>query len=330
VINPVRRIYHPELYQGSLRRPGRFEGWYFKTVSADGSESIALIPGVARPEDGPGHAFVQVIRSNGATSYFEYPLSEFWTSPRSFELEVGGSRFSETGISLDLAGEGGHFVGELALGEWSRWPVGMFAPGAMGPYRFAPFMECYHGVLSMAHSVDGIVESSSGQMVFRNARGYAEKDWGRSFPSAWVWAQCNSFADPGVSVMVSVARVPWLRSAFTGLIAGVLVEGRLFRFATYTGTRLQYVSIAGGRVELVMADETHRLTLKLAGARPGQLRSPVAGLMDGQVFEALEGSMHVRLEASSGSSWVSLLEEESDRAAVEIMDPNGTLNADER
>ena len=32
------------------------------------------------------------------------------------------------------------------------WPVKVTSPGAMGPYAFVPFMECYHGVVSMDHT----------------------------------------------------------------------------------------------------------------------------------------------------------------------------------
>lgn len=327
-MNLIRRIYHPELYQGTSRRSGHFEGWYFKVVADEGS--MALIPGISHPRDGEPHAFVQLIRSGGSTSYFGYPASEFQASSRRFEVEIGGNRFSRSGISLDLAGEDGHIIGELAFGEWTGWPVTALSPGAMGPYRFAPFMECYHGVLSMSHRVDGIIETGEGRMVLHDARGYAEKDWGRSFPKAWVWAQCNSFLDPGVSVMLSVARVPWLRSAFTGVIAGVLLDGRLLRFATHTGARLEYVDVCEGSAEVIVADDAHRLTVKLAGARPGVLRSPVAGGMEGTVYETLDGSMHVRLEALAGGGSTSLLDMHGCHAGLEVMASSSALQADER
>jgi hypothetical protein len=182
----------------------------------------------------------------------------------------------------------------------------------------------------MDHGLTGIIETHTGQVRFDEGRGYAEKDWGRSFPQAWIWAQCNSFAQPGVSVTVSVVRVPWLRSAFTGVIVGVLLDGRLFRFATYTGARLEYLKTAEGTAELVVADESHRLSVRLSGAAPGTLRSPVLGGMAGTVYETLTGEMHVTLEALGNGRRETLLDAHSTRAAVELMDEQGVLAPDGR
>lgn len=78
------------------------------------------------------------------------------------------------------------------------------SPGVMGPFRFAPFMECYHGVLSLDHSVDGTLEVDGERISYEGGRGYTEKDWGRSFPSAWVWVQSNDFGRTGVSLRGTV------------------------------------------------------------------------------------------------------------------------------
>ena len=52
----------------------------------------------------------------------------------------------------------------------------------MGPFSYLSFMECYHGILSMKHSLEGTL-SWNGQLIdFTNGIGYLEKDWGSSFP----------------------------------------------------------------------------------------------------------------------------------------------------
>lgn len=326
----IRRLYAPALYQGGNRRSRYFEGWYFKIDTDDGRDPLAVIPGVSYAQDGASHAFVQVNRADGRTSYFEYPVSEFSSAVRGFEIEIGGNRFSGNGMSLDLAGESERIAGEVTFSDWSEWPVTLLSPGIMGPYRFVPLMECYHGVLSMDHGVSGIIEFDDVSLRFDGGRGYTEKDWGRSFPQAWVWAQCNGFDIDGISVMLSVARIPWLRSAFTGVIAGVLLGDRLVRFATYTGAHLEYLRTTDGEAEVVIADSHYRLRIRLSGARPGTLRSPVLGGMEGTVYEALRGTMHVTLEQLSKGTRKVLLDTVSDRAAVELMDAAGLLRVDER
>ncbi len=51
-------------------------------------------------------------------------------------------------------------------------------------------------------------------MDLTGGRGYIEKDWGTSFPSAWIWMQCNTFDTPDTSFMLSYARIPWMGSHF--------------------------------------------------------------------------------------------------------------------
>jgi hypothetical protein len=73
---------------------------------------------------------------------------------------------------------------------------------------------------------------------FNNGRGYIEKDWGQSFPEAYVWMQSNHFSSQGISIKASVASIPWIGKSFTGFITGVWVHNRLYRFTTYNQTRL--------------------------------------------------------------------------------------------
>jgi hypothetical protein len=75
------KIYHPEIFQGSLTGRNYFEGWYFKHVSADSGEAFAVIAGIALSDD--SHSFIQFIEGNsGKTSYFRYELNDLVFSRR--------------------------------------------------------------------------------------------------------------------------------------------------------------------------------------------------------------------------------------------------------
>lgn len=45
----------------------------------------------------------------------------------------------------------------------------------MGPFAFVPFMECYHGIVSMDHIIQGELEIDGATVDFSNGRGYMEK-----------------------------------------------------------------------------------------------------------------------------------------------------------
>ncbi len=94
----------------------------------------------------------------------------------------------------------------------------------MGPYGWIPMMECNHGVVSLDHELTGILKVDGTPMDFTGGRGYAEKDWGKSFPAGYVWMQSNHFTADRTSFVGSIAIVPWLFSAFPGFIIGLLAR----------------------------------------------------------------------------------------------------------
>jgi tocopherol cyclase len=203
-------------------------------------------------------------------------------------------------MTLALRDDTSTVGGELRFGPWWPWPVRPFSPGIMGWYRFVPGMETYHGVLSMDHTVTGHVVLDGERWDFDGGRGYVEKDWGRSFPSSWVWAQSNSFARERASVTLSVAKVPWMGSSFVGTIAGLLLDGTLHRFATYTGAKLTCMETGANEARVTVADKREELEVHVHGKEALILKSPVLGAMEGRDAESLGGTLDVTLRALRG------------------------------
>lgn len=282
----LRRLYHPEYYQGPSRPSPYFEGWYFKLVAGD--RALAVIPGISWSPEDP-HAFVQWLDGTShASEYHRYPVDAFQYSKREFAVQVDESHFSLGGISVKLP----TLEAELSFESALRWPTSLFAPGTMGPYSFVPGMECNHGVLVMDAAAVGTIDGDD----LTSGRIYVEKDWGRSFPRGWVWAQSNSFERPGVSVTCSIARVPFGRRAFAGFIIGFAVDGVLHRFTTYTGARLRQLLVRQAEVEVTVADRRRRLSLRMERAAGAALASPERGAMVGRIAETLDARIHVLLE----------------------------------
>lgn len=110
-------------------------------------------------------------------------------------------------------------------------------------------------------------------------RGYIEKDWGRGFPSAYVWTQSNHFDRPGVCLTASVARIPWLGTSFRGFLAGLLLAGTLHRFTTYTGARVERCEVTETHARVVFADRQVRLSVDAERGEGALLRAPYERLM---------------------------------------------------
>ena len=126
-----------------------------------------------------------------------------------FEVWLKGNFFSANKVILDLE----ELKGTIYQNNITPWPKTLKAPGIMGWYSFVPFMECYHGVVSLHHTLAGQLTYEGKEINMDGGIGYMEKDWGTSFPKFWIWLQTNHFEQENVCLMASVARIPWLGSS---------------------------------------------------------------------------------------------------------------------
>ncbi len=324
----LARIWSPARYQGGAVGRRYFEGWYFKQVDAAQSRIVSVIPGVSYSADGTlRHAFVQVVPSSGDEShYYTYPVEAFTAGAGDpFRISIGPNSFGPAGMTLSLEDGAHRTSGEVRFGPWSPWPVTALSPGVMGWYRFVPRMETYHGVLSMDHAVSGSLLIDGDRVDFDGGRGYVEKDWGRSFPSSWIWAQSNSFERPGMSVMLSVAKIPWMSGSFVGHIAGLLLDGKLHRFATYTHARITCTETGANEARVTLADRREELTVHVRGCRALVLKAPVMGAMEGRDSESLGGTIDVTLSALRGGRPEVLFRGTGGQAGIEVMNGRDEL-----
>lgn len=334
----VSRMFHPTLYQGANKRNGYFEGWYFKqtsrasSVSGRGARAVSFIPGISRAKAGStvvDHAFVQMIDgATGMTRFFPFAVEDFSVQDQPFRVTVGANHFSLTGLSVDLEDSEGVIKAELeygpitALSRHSPWP------GIMGPYSFVPFMECYHGLVSMDHRVDGFITmrgTVAGAMEqsikFSEGRGYIEKDWGRSMPSSWVWVQSNTFdcAVGPASFFFSLARIPWLGYWFNGFLAVLYAGGVEYRFASYTGATVELLSFEGSTVNILLVDRTKKLEVSIRRNHEGSLAAPVNGAMERRISESADSWVRVVLKQRHGGSDLPIFDAVSAASGVELV-----------
>jgi hypothetical protein len=174
----------------------------------------------------------------------------------------------------------------------------------MGPYGFVPFMECNHGILSLDHDVEGRLEVDGVETVYDGGRGYTEKDWGRQFPSGYVWTQSNHFGEEGICVSASVARIPWLTGAFRGFLVGFLRDGELQRFTSYDGARIEDLTLDDGRLHLRVRNREHRLEIDARKAEGGVLHAPYERAMVERVAETMSSEVELRLSTLAGGEVV--------------------------
>jgi len=297
MIDFIVNIFSPSHYHGNSKKNDFFEGWFYKLVDSKGDNVYAIIPGVFISNDKTKeHSFIQILNGkNHESHYCKFSFNEFQSKKNKFEIEIGNSIFNEDFIKLEIERENISLKGKLHFDKLKPWPITLFSPGIMGWYSYVPYMECNHGVISLNHSLSGILVNNQNEINFEGGKGYIEKDWGSSFPSSYVWVQSNHFEEENVSFTGSVARIPWRSSWFRGFIAGLLIEDKLYRFATYTGAKLHYLCVDEKEIKFEISDRKYKIQITAERTIGGQLHAPYENEMLERVSESLDGKVKIIL-----------------------------------
>ena len=102
-------------------------------------------------------------------------------------------------------------------------------------------------------------------------------------------------------ITASVAIIPWVGQAFRGFIVGLWLDGELYRFTTYSGSRIESLEIFDNHVDWVMVNRQFRLSLTACRVQGGLLRGPTRLDMGKRVLETLNATVQVQLETLQGA-----------------------------
>lgn len=270
-------------FHGHDKQTAFFEGWYHKHQI--GEEAYAFIPGLSIQEDGTKEVFIQVINHEGA-HYFSFPETDFQVSEEERKVTIGDNIFSEAGIQVSLKNNDLQVQGAVKYNDHKPIQRTRYAPSIMGPFSYLSFMECYHGVLSMSHTLEGTLYWNEEPIDFTNGIGYLEKDWGTSFPAAYIWVQCNSFDAPDVRFFFSAADIPFAGFAFLGTICVLQVGSQEYRFATYHGAKIHDVKRTEDRLVIHLKQKQWLLTIEVLTKEGHSLLAPSIGQMNRIIRES--------------------------------------------
>ncbi|GAB5490097.1 MAG: tocopherol cyclase family protein [Phototrophicaceae bacterium] len=317
--NYIKRVMNPVWYHGHDKKPPFFEGWYFKCVTADERQKWAFIPGIFKnKEANKSHAFVQVLDGNNGSAYYHrYSVDDFQAKDMAFDVQLGKNRFQIDHIQFDIDDDLGKITGDLRFIKQNPWEISLFAPGVMGPFGWLPFLECYHGICSLDHSIEGSLNIYGNEIDFSGGRGYIEKDWGQSFPTGYIWQQSNHFESVGTSLTASFATVPNVGRTFAGFIVGLWHGGQLYPFTTYNGTKIEYVRVTDEQVRWALQNRQYRLEVEATRAEGGLLLGPEREDMHKRVDETLKSTIQARLIERSNKRVI--FEGNGRNAALEVV-----------
>lgn len=294
------KYFHGEGKSGSY-----FEGWYLKHQCH--GKTVAFIPAIHADTEGNWTASIQVIINDGVNDgswYIPYPIEECEIGRDRFFIRIGENLFSEKGIKIKIENSELSVSGKIAYSKFRK-----IKGDIMGFFRFFPFMQCSHGIISMSHGLKGNLNVNGERVNFTKGRGYIETDRGKSFPKEYLWTQCGFGIDGRDSLMVSAADIPFLGCSFRGCICAIQCGGREYRMGTYYGARV--VEYGEGHIILKQGRMVLEAT-KLAEHSFG-LHAPELGNMERIIKES--PACRVRYQFRLGKRL--LFDITSDRASFE-------------
>jgi len=311
------KIYKPEVFQGNLKMKNYFEGWYFKHISEDLNNVWSFIPGLSLTENDP-HSFIQVINGiSGESEYIRYPLDAFKWDRRNLYVKVGDSVFTGKNADLKIENDKLNVSGHLEYSNIIKYPKKLLSPGIMGWYSFVPFMECKHGIVSVNHDLKGVLTVNDTGIDFSGGKGYIEKDWGTSFPEAWLWIQANNFSNYDTSFTFSVAKIPWLGKFFIGFIAFLHYNKKFHLFSTYNDSSITEINHTSDHINLSIKNSNSTLKISVLRKTFGELRAPASGSMSRRIKESIDSEVIISLYDNQKNL---LYTDTSRRAGLEVIE----------
>ena len=294
----AKKSKNSSMFQGNKKTKKYFEGWYFKMVSQDEESILSVIPGISISEDGSTkHAFIQIIDGKIAeTKYINFPIEDFYFSKEDFLIKIGNNIFSKDSIVLDIQRDSLSVIGKVYMKNLTELKSkNKQRQKIMGWYYKVPFMECYHGVVSLNHDLYGEIKTNNRSFRFDGGRGYIEKDWGKSMPSSWIWIQTNSFKNSNSSFMLSIAKIPWLGFSFTGFLGFYYINNEIVRFGTYSKAKVKLEKYEENSLNLNIVLKDEILEIQTIKKNSGMLKAPVNGNMNRRILEGIDADLKVKL-----------------------------------
>ena len=286
------------MFQGNQKTKKYFEGWYFKMVSQDEGSILSVIPGISISEDGSTkHAFIQIIDGKIAeTKYINFPIEDFYFSKEDFLIKIENNVFSKDSIVLDIQRDSLSIIGKVYMKNLAELKSkNKQRQKIMGWYYKVPFMECYHGLVSLNHDLYGKIKTNNRSFRFDGGRGYIEKDWGKSMPSSWIWIQTNSFKNSNSSFMLSIAKIPWLGFSFTGFLGFYYINNEIVRFGTYSKAKVKLEKQEKNNLNLNIILKDKVLEIQTLKNNSGMLKAPVNGNMNRRISEGIDAELTLKI-----------------------------------
>ena len=224
-------------FKGSIKFKNYFEGWYIHILDSDKNIAYAVVFGISLYKKDP-HAFIQVIDKNSDDLYyFRFDTSEFFYNNDA--IKIKDNIFS---MSKLIIKEGPIDI-NLSISGYSFLRNNIFMPGAMGCVKYLP-LPTHIEIIFLDSTVTGTANGNN-----FNGSAYMEKNWGKHFPSKWIWMESNNFQNKNTSFVFAYAN---LFNNIDGFFSILKIDDEEIRLATYNKCKAKINKSDDNHIEIII------------------------------------------------------------------------------
>ena len=290
-------LYDPHLFPAE----GPFmEGWYSRIIDFNSNHSFGILFGqVLMKSEGPHFGYypqnmVSIIHSKGdgttMDSFSVYPSSEDievtvqgkpvssdpdFKSPANFQWKAkpyGYFRVNENETRFNFTNmEGVSFIG--VFGPPKPW-----GPNGEGWLDHVPFLPLHWFVYSLGSELINYnwVNDKTGELL-RGSQGLAhqEKNWGNSFPPAWIWAE-GVDGPSGSSFAVSLGVLSIETFDIPAHLIGYRSSAATLNFKPTNSILTKHIDGCSGKMNATVTGVQHKLEFEIEAA-PSTLETCLLG-----------------------------------------------------
>lgn len=279
-----------------------FEDWYLRIVDAKGEKTLCYTLRLNKIGTSMQGSLNGTLSTGENKEEFSMNIAEATAHAKS--VRFGHNVLSREGIILDLQKVSGAISGHLDLSQVIDLNRSFLQPGAMGIYKYLPFMEFYQEVIVLDGTIAGVLEVDGREIDFTGGHCYIHRQWGSKFPNIWLWAQCGQFDHPkDLTLMIGIARLKVLFNYYTAFTIPVYYNDQLEVFSNYNGGHIAKLYRYKGYVHLIITQKDKLLDIKIYGRDKLECTSSKESHGIRDVYECDRVKMEVKLSERGNILW---------------------------
>ena len=307
-----------------------FEGWYYRVTLPQQGESIAFMYSIEDPQGGQPHSggAVQILGPQDEYICRTFPgVKSFWAKPTHLALGHWGKTSLKQSPDLlppevftEQIEEGYQATATLNQGRikdpstgnfcsWHYQIEPIFGWGNAKGYQkatgglvsYLPIFEPGWQILTAHAHATGWINWNGQRYEFKQARAYAEKNWGRSFPERWFWLNCNYFDDiPNLALTAAGGKRGVLWWSESVALIGLHHQGDFYEFAPWNA-KLNWKVQPWGNWQLEASNSKYYIEILGNTTHPGTwVKTPTSGGLISCCRDTTRGDLAIKLSTAKG------------------------------